>query len=166
MEDFANEGGMLTEQVWDGPDLPHARMKRGCPTGAAMPLCWSHAEYVALVRSRRDGVCYDRVEPAFQRYVLNPVQNQYEIWSIRHPLRLVPRGKILRIIVAAEATILWSMNDWARTQRLETSHESELNLWFADFPTAEWPQGSAFAFTFFWKPDQRWEGRNWQVNIL
>jgi len=166
MEDFANEGGMLTEQVWDGPDLPHARMKRGCPTGAAMPLCWSHAEYVALVRSRRDGVCYDRVEPAFQRYVLNPVQNQYEIWSIRHPLRLVPRGKILRIIVAAEATILWSTNDWARTQRLETSHESELNLWFADFPTAEWPQGSAFAFTFFWKPDQRWEGRNWQVNIL
>ena len=166
MEDFANEGGMLTEQVWDGPDLLHARMKRGCPTGAAMPLCWSHAEYVALVRSRRDGVCYDRVEPAFQRYVLNPVQNQYEIWSIRHPLRLVPRGKILRIIVAAEATILWSMNDWARTQRLETSHESELNLWFADFPTAEWPQGSAFAFTFFWKPDQRWEGRNWQVSIL
>lgn len=149
MEDFANEGGMLTEQVWDGPDLPHARMKRGCPTGAAMPLCWSHAEYVALVRSRRDGVCYDRVEPAFQRYVLNPVQNQYEIWSIRHPLRLVPRAKILRIIVAAEATILWSTNDWARTQRLETSHESELNLWFADFPTAEWPQGSAFAFTFF-----------------
>jgi glucoamylase len=166
MEDFANEGGMLTEQVWDGPDLPHARMKRGCPTGAAMPLCWSHAEYVALVRSRRDGVCYDRVEPAFQRYVLNPVQNQYEIWSIRHPLRLVPRGKILRIIVAAEATILWSTNDWARTQRLETSHESELNLWFADFPTAEWPQRSAFAFTFFWKRDQRWEGRNWQVSIL
>src|SRR5262252_1947932 len=39
IEDFSNEGGMLTEQVWDGPDLPHARMKRGGPTGAAMPLC-------------------------------------------------------------------------------------------------------------------------------
>ena len=45
-------------------------MKRGCPTGAAMPLCWSHAEYISLVRSRHDGVCFDRVEPAFQRYVL------------------------------------------------------------------------------------------------
>jgi glucoamylase len=166
MEDFANEGGMLTEQVWDGPDLLHARMKRGCPTGAAMPLCWSHAEYVALVRSRRDGVCYDRVEPAFQRYVLNPVQNQYEIWSIRYPLRRVRRGKILRIILAAAGTILWSRNDWARSEQLDSTHQSELNLWFADFPTAEWPQGSAFAFTFFWKRDQRWEGRNWQVNIL
>src|SRR5438874_1770354 len=72
MEEFANQGGMLTEQVWDGPDLPDHHMKRGCPTGAAMPLCWSHAEYVALVRSRHDGVCFDRVESAFRRYVLKP----------------------------------------------------------------------------------------------
>ena len=43
IEEFSNHGGMLTEQVWDGPDLPQVRMKRGCPTGAAMPLCWSHA---------------------------------------------------------------------------------------------------------------------------
>jgi hypothetical protein len=35
MENFANQGGMITEQVWDGDDLPHARMKCGCPRGAA-----------------------------------------------------------------------------------------------------------------------------------
>ncbi len=52
------------------------------------------------------------------------------------------------------------------TERLDATHESELSLWYADFPTAEWPQGSVFAFTVFWKPDQRWEDRNWQVNIL
>ena len=176
MEDFANEGGMLTEQLWDGPDLSHkgrthsgesgTHMKPGCPTGAAMPLCWSHAEYVALVRSQHDGVCFDRVDPAFERYVLNPAQSRYEIWTVRHPLRLVPLGKILRIIVAAEATIVWSTDNWIRRDESQTSYQPELNLWFADFPTAEWPQGSAFAFTFFWKRDQRWEGRNWQVNIL
>jgi glucoamylase len=49
-----------------------------------MPLCWSHAEYVSLVRSAHDGICFDRVEPAFQRYVLNPVASQHEIWSFRH----------------------------------------------------------------------------------
>src|SRR5438874_1408415 len=32
--------------------------------------------------------------------------------------------------------------------------------WFADFPTAEWPAGSVFEFTCFWKRDQRWEGRD------
>ena len=166
MENFANQGGMITEQLWDGADLPGGRMKRGCPTGAAMPLCWSHAEYISLVRSRHDGVCFSRVEAAFQRYVSNPVQSRYEIWSLRHPLRRVPRGKILRIILVAAARIVWSTNDWTRTEQLDTTHESELNLWFADFPTAEWPHGSVIAFTFFWERDQRWENRNWQVNIL
>ena len=75
IEGFANAGGMITEQLWDAPDLPDGRLKRGEPTGAAMPLCWSHAEYIGLVRSRHDGVCFNRVDSAFQRYVLNRVQN-------------------------------------------------------------------------------------------
>jgi glucoamylase len=166
MENFANQGGMITEQLWDGPDLPDAHMKRGCPTGAAMPLCWSHAEYISLVRSRHDGVCLGCVEPAFQRYVLHPVKSNYEIWTLRYPLRRVSRGKILRIILAAQATVVWSTDGGAHTNLLDTIHESRLNLWFADFPTAAWPAGSVLTFTFFWKRDQRWEGRDWQVTIL
>jgi len=166
MENFANEGGMLTEQVWDAGDLPGDSMKRGFPTGAAMPLCWSHAEYISLVRSRRDGVCFDRVEPAFQRYVANPVTSRHEIWSLRHQLRHVPRGKILRVILAAEATVVWSIDGWAHTNHTESKHEDVLNLWFVDFPTVEWPANSAVELTLFWKQDRRWEGRNWQVKVL
>ncbi|MBX6326689.1 MAG: hypothetical protein IRY93_11705 [Chthoniobacterales bacterium] len=165
MENFSNQGGMITEQVWDGPDLPHSRLKRGCPTGAAMPLCWSHAEYVSLVRSRHDGVCFDRVEPAYQRYVANPVQSAYEIWSLRHPLRRVARGKILRLILAEEATVVWSIDGWQRSEQQPAMPQRELNLWFTDFPTAGWAADSVFAFTLFWKREQRWEGRNWQVAI-
>jgi glucoamylase len=131
-----------------------------------MPLCWSHAEYIALVRSRHDGVCFDGVEPAFQRYVARPVQSGHEIWSLRHPLRHMAHGKILRIILAAEATIVWSTDDWARTNHSSTTHETELDLWFADFPTAQWPSPCVMAFTLFSKRDQRWEGRNWHVSVL
>src|SRR4029079_19368369 len=166
IENFANEGGMLTEQLWDGPDLPGAHMKRGCPTGAAMPLCWSHAEYIALVRSCHDGVCLDCVGPAFQRYVLHPVPSNYEIWTLRYPARRVSRGKILRSILAGQATVTWSAEGGARSNLSDTIHESRLDLWFADFPTADWPAGSTLTFTFFWKRDQRWEGRDWQVKIL
>jgi hypothetical protein len=162
----ANEGGMISEQLWDADDLPDGCMRRGRATGAAMPLCWSHAEYVSLVRSRHDGVCFDRIEPAFQRYVAHPVESRHEIWTLRHPLRRVPRGKILRIILAAEATIVWSTDGWVRTNKSETTHESGLHLWFADFPTAEWPHGSVLTFTCFWKSDHRWQGHNWQVSIL
>jgi len=165
LEEFANEGGMLTEQLWDADDLPNSCLKRGLPTGAAMPLCWSHAEYISLVRSRHDGVCFDRVEPAFQRYVTNPLPSRHEIWTLRHQLRQMPRGKTLRIILAAEATIVWSTDSWARTHQTGTIHESGLNLWFADFPTADWPAHSGIEFTFFWDSGQRWEGTNWRVNV-
>jgi glucoamylase len=166
IENFANEGGMITEQLWDGPDLPDAHMKRGCPTGAAMPLCWSHAEYIALVRSCHDGICLDCVGSAFQRYVLQPVQSNYEIWTMRYCARRVSRGKILRIILAAQATVVWSTDGGARSNLSDTIHENRLDLWFADFPTADWPAGSVLTFTFFWKRDQRWEGRDWQISIL
>ncbi|PWU13483.1 MAG: glucoamylase, partial [Verrucomicrobia bacterium] len=72
MEKFSNEGGMLPEQVWDAEDLPDARMFRGGPTGSAMPLCWAHAEYLTLVRSRKDGVGFDLIPPVQQRYAANP----------------------------------------------------------------------------------------------
>ena len=166
MEKFANQGGMISEQLWDADDLPDGSMKRGSATGAAMPLCWSHAEYISLVRSRHDGVCFDRIEPAFQRYVEHPVKSRHEIWSLRHPLRRMPRGKILRMILAAEATIVWSTDGWTHTNQSDTTLESGLNLWFADFSTAKWSADSVITFTFFWKRDQRWEGRNWQVSIV
>jgi glucoamylase len=166
MENFANQGGMISEQLWDADDVVGGCMKRGCPTGAAMPLCWSHAEYISLVRSRRDGVCFDRVEPAFQRYVANPVPSRHEIWNLRHQLRRMPRRKILRIILDAEATVVWSIDGWAHTNQADTLHEAGLNLWFADFPTADWATDSIVEFTFFWKRDQRWEGKNWQVSVL
>ena len=164
MEEFSNEGGMLTEQVWDGVDLPH--LKRGCPTGAAMPLCWSHAEYLSLVRSRHDGVCFNRVDAAYRRYVANPVQSRFEIWTLRHSLRRISRGKILRIILAKEASITWSTDNWTRTNESQMTHQKELDLWFADFPTAAWPVDSVFAFTIFWKRDQRWENQNWKVSVV
>ena len=131
-----------------------------------MPLCWSHAEYVSLVRSRHDGVCFHRVDPAYQRYVVNPVPNRFEIWTFRHALRRISRGKILRVILADEATIAWSTDNWQRTNESQMTHQDKLNLWFADFPSAEWPVGSVFAFTIFWKRNQRWENRNWDVAVI
>ncbi len=165
MEKFANAGGMISEQLWDAAELPKAHMRRGLPTGAAMPLCWSHAEYVSLVRSTHDGICFDRVEPAFQRYVVKPVRSWHEIWSFRHPLRRMSLGKILRIIVTAEATVVWSANDWASTNSVDTTNNSTLDLWFADLPTEKCPGGTMIEFTFFWKQDQRWEGRNYAVVV-
>ena len=77
----------------------------------------------------------------------------------------MPRGKILRIILPAEATIVWSTNEWASKNTSKAANESLLDLWFADIPTDHWEAGTIFTFTCFWEHDQRWQGQNWQLEV-
>lgn len=165
MEKFANQGGMLPEQIWDAPDLPDGRMKLGGPTGAAMPLCWSHAEYISLVRSARDGVCFDRIDPVHHRYVKNGQGSAVEIWTLAHQLQHIPGKKTLRLIIDADAAITWSADGWASQHEVDAQHLSALNLWFVDLPAAKSPAGAVIEFTFFWKESQQREGQNYSVAI-
>ena len=77
----------------------------------------------------------------------------------------MPRGKTLRLIVAARATVVWTDNDWGDVHTTEVNRNDTLELWFADLTAREWPQGARIEFTFFWKDAQRWEGRNFGVVI-
>ena len=51
MEGFANDSGLIPEQIWDSPDIPEHELYFGRPAGSAMPLVWAHAEYLKLRRS-------------------------------------------------------------------------------------------------------------------
>jgi glucoamylase len=165
MEGFTNAGGMISEQLWDSEDLPGRRTRKGQPTGAAMPLCWSHAEYISLVRSYHDGVCYDKVEPAYRRYVEEKVTAKYEIWGFRHQLKHIPEGKILRLIYSNDADLVWTDDIWIHTRRTKSERNKLLNLWYADLEVNELKSGDTIEFTFFWKVPHKWEGRNYKVII-
>jgi glucoamylase len=165
IEKFANAGGLIPEQLWYADDLPDGKMKKGGPAGSAMPLCWSHAEYVSLVCSHHAGACMDRVEPAYQRYVKNPVESAHEIWSFRHQVRQMKLGKTLRVIVAADATLAWSADGWTTTNSIEMTNSNTLKLWFADLTTEKLPTHAAVEFSFFWKESYHWEEKNYSVII-
>lgn len=163
MEKFANEGGMLPEQIWDANDLPEGKMKRGRATGAAMPLCWAHAEYASLVRSHKDGVCFDRIEPVFQRYAKAATGSRIEMWTLAHQPQRIVQGKTLRIITEKAATIHWSFDGWATTNDAET-RDTGLGCWFADLPSDELLPGARIVFTFRWEAG--WAGKDLAVEIV
>ncbi len=162
MEQFANEGGMLPEQVWDAEDLPDGRMKRGGPTGSAMPLCWAHAEYIALVRSHKDGVCFDRIEPVYQRYAKARTGSRIEMWTFAHQPRGIAPGKTLRIVTDSSAMIHWSFDGWATVNDMET-RDTGFGCWFVDLPSDQLHSGAQIDFTFF--RQERWEEKDFQVGI-
>jgi glucoamylase len=164
MEKFANTGGMLPEQLWDMGDLPKRDLKLGGPTGSAMPLCWAHAEYASLVRSRQDGVCFDRIEPVHERYARSKTASKMEMWTFAHqPLR-IEKGKGLRIITGPAAAVHWSFDGWATATDTPT-RACGLGLNWVDLPTEKLPEGGTAIFTIHWSEADRWEGRDFSIVI-
>ena len=164
LEKFANPGGMLPQQLWDAEDLPDGHMKRGGPTGSAMPLCWAHAEYVSLVRSAHDGVCFDRIEPVYQRYAKAGTGSKIEMWSFAYQPQRIGTGKVLRIITEQAAKIHWSSDAWTTPHDKQT-RDSGLGVYCADLPTDKLPDGTRLVFTFNWVGVSRWEGRDFFVTL-
>ncbi len=145
LEEMTNEGGMLSEQVWDGEDQPGHGFKRGEPTGAAMPLCWSHAEYLSLVRSRKDGVVFDRIPACHERYVQSPKPHQWEIWTENHRTRTIPTGKNLRLILGEPAAVVLKVAG----REVETRTAQQLDViavWYVDVSTADLPKATDIRF--------------------
>jgi glucoamylase len=97
--------------------------------------------------------------------VTHPVKHAFEVWTQRHRVRHFARGKILRLIVTAQATVVWSADGWRKTNRSEARPVERLDLWFADLPTKDLPPGATVDFTYFWKATQTWEGKNYSVSI-
>jgi hypothetical protein len=79
---------------------------------------------------------------------LNKPETLVKLYANLGRIRLVSSDAVL---VAAEE----ERRQLSTKQLAQRHHESVLKLWFADFPTAEWPAGSVMTFTCFWKRDQR-----------
>jgi glucoamylase len=164
MRACANEGGMLPEQIWDGPDLPNRGLTRGQPTGSAMPLVWAHAEYLKLRRSLRDGRVYDLPPQTWQRYVVERTRSPYAIWRFNHKTAAMSAGRRLRIQTLAPAVVHWSADDWT-TVHDTPSRDTGLGEVVTDLPTESLAPGAAVVLTFRWPEAGRWEGRDFRIIV-
>jgi glucoamylase len=165
MERFANDGGMLPEQVWDAPDIALHELFFGKPSGSAMPLVWAHAEYVKLARSLRDNRVFDLPPQTTERYVVNRVVSLRTLWHFNHKCRTINARETLRIETLAPAMIHWSGDGW-NTTRDQHTQDSGLGAHFVDLPTATLPAGARITFTFYWPQSARWEGADFEVDVL
>ena len=164
MESFANEGGLISEQVWDSQDIVAHELRLGRPSGSAMPLVWAHAEHLKLRRSLQDGRCFDLPPQTVRRYLTDRTESPRMIWRFNHKLRSMPSGKMLRIETLAPAVVHWSTDDW-RTVRDATTHDVGLGIHFADVPTSALPKGRRVSFTFYWPNSHHWEDRDFTVEV-
>jgi glucoamylase len=164
MESFANQGGLISEQVWDSPDIPEHELHFGRPSGSAMPLVWAHAEYLKLRRSLHDGRVFDMPPQTVQRYLVDKTVSPCLVWRFNHKLRSIPAGKTLRIETMSPAVIHWSADDWSTVQDAPT-HDVGLGIHIADLTTLSLPAGKQIKFTFYWPDADHWQGTDFFVRV-
>jgi glucoamylase len=164
MEGFASRGGMLPEQVWDKPDIPGRSRHFGQCAGAAMPLMWAHAEYIKLLRSAADGQVFDRISIVGERYLSGGARKDLEIWKPMRRVRSMAAGGVLRIQTPAAFRLRWTNDDW-QTFNDNPSISVGLGAHFIDIHVPG-QQRAPVRFTFFWSEAQRWEGRDYEVEVV
>jgi glucoamylase len=166
MEAFANQGGMISEQIWDSEDIPERELFCGRPSGSAMPLVWAHSEYVKLRRSLHEGRVFDMPPQPVQRYQKDKVGSPHNIWRFNHKSQTMLAGQILRIEVLEPARVHWSKDGWQTVQDTETQ-DTGLGIHVADLPTDSLPSGTRLSFTFYWLATDAWEGGdNFDIEVV
>ncbi len=161
---FANEGGMLPEQIWDAHDIPERELYFGHPAGSAMPLVWAHSEYLKLRRSLNDGRVFDMPAETVQRYLVDQVGSPFAVWRFDRAGETMPAGKTLRLEVLAAARVRWTTDGWQSNQTTAT-RDTGLGIFVADLPSEKLNSGAKIIFTFEWTEAGHWEGRDFTVTV-
>jgi glucoamylase len=163
MENFATPTRLLAEQLWDLPDIPGQLLFYGKPTGAAMPLMWAHAEYIKLLRSTADGSVFDLIPEVADRYLRPRRRQPLEIWKVNRKVKSVPAGVTLRIQATAAFMLHWSRDNWLHATDTR-SEVTSIGFNFVDIKI-EAGERAPVIFTFKWLDQERWEGKDYTVEI-
>jgi glucoamylase len=110
MNAMAGANGMQPEQVWDAAPLPARRLHPGRPTGSAMPLAWTHAEFVKLVLSSQLGTSCDCPRAVLERYRGGTLPPRVSTWTERAPIADFVVGRDLRIALQSQSVVSWRLD--------------------------------------------------------
>lgn len=164
LERFGGRTGLLSEQIWDSQDIPAMNLFAGRATGSARPLVWAHSEHVKLLRSLRDQAIFDMPPQTVQRYLIDNTPSEYATWRLNMIRDTIPIGQTLRIETYEPVQVHWSSDNWLSVQD-QKSCDTGLGIHITDLPTEHLSQDSRVAFTLFWTEKDRWEGKDFGVQI-
>ncbi len=163
-EGFANDGLMFPEQVWDRDDMPEKRLYRGRGTGSATPLMWAHAEYIKLLRTRKDMAGCDIIPEVKRRYIDSKATLQMASWKKNKPVHIARTTDIIRIISFDRADLLWTSDNWA-TKSEEPMTATGVGHHYFDFKPGSFESGAKLSFTFHYHDTGAWEGKDYEIRI-
>jgi glucoamylase len=164
MARMASPGGMLPEQVWDAAPIEKRGLRLGQATGSAMPLAWTHAEYLKLVASRSLGRAFDRPEAVWQRYHGHRPRALRATWCEHACISEIPPGTTVVIALRESAIVRYGFNGWRNISSAATTPNS-LGVHVLAIDTSALALGQALDFTFEYTAGERWIGTDYRIEV-
>lgn len=164
MAAMTGTAGLMPEQVWDAEPLPTRNLFPGKPTGAAMPLVWSHAEFIKLAASRELRYPFDRPPPVWLRYGGQRPVVDYTIWTKQVPVRAMVAGHTLHLCLPERAQVHIGHNDWCDVSDLVTT-DTGLGVHVVTFGTGRLKPGDCINFTMLWLDSSKWQDVDYAVRL-
>jgi glucoamylase len=175
----SSAGGLLPEQVWDAPAIPHLELYPGRPCGSAMPLLWAHAEFLKLLVARDRRRPIELLHAVEQRYLGSNSGSKGSIgeqttprprgptalvwhWRDEVPVLHLEAGRALVIEDRMAFTLHFGFDGWQRTE-VRTAVMQPFGLWGVRFSAEEFADVMLLNFTR--RFGERWEGIDHRVSL-
>jgi glucoamylase len=164
MTRMTGPGGLIPEQVWDGPPLPDRGLKPGKPSGSAMPLVWAHAEFLNLVAARHSGRPPKLLAGVERRYQTQQPAATAWHWRRAEPFDRLPSGRALLIEGATPFRLHHGFDGWHEV--FDTLSESQgLGMHGVRLDAGVLSGHSAIDFTLYFPESDSWEGTDHHITL-
>lgn len=159
----ASAGGLLPEQVWDAPAIPEYGLEPGRPSGSAMPLLWTHAEFLKLMVARERGRPIELLSSVEERYgaPVPPIAARWH-WRDEVPVNHLLANRGLLIEDREPFTLHYGFDGWQRVSD-RTATALPCGLWGVELSAVELSQASQLQFTR--RYGSHWEGVDHTVEL-
>jgi glucoamylase len=114
-------------------------------------------------RSWSDGKVFDLIPAVADRYQHRRDCMTLEVWKPNRRIRTIRPGVTPRVQAPAPFRLRWSQDEWKTTQDT-TATATALNIHYMDIPVQK-DQSGSIRFIFFWTDEDRWEDKEYQIDV-
>ena len=164
MAGMTGPGGLIPEQVWDGPAIPDRGLEPGKPSGSAMPLVWAHAEFLKLLAARHQSRPIEAPLSVEHRYRAQPPAAATWHWRQSESFDRLPEGRALLIEASVPFLLHYGLDGWCDVADRQSVPQG-FGMHGVPFDARRLSLHAAIDFTMYFPESGSWEGTDHRIQL-